>query len=165
MNVGTVDVYKRDRNRKLFLSLRVFQAGLRGFSEAVLTAPLTEQTWISPIMFQDLEVNSHPWRNSLILKKESYLHNSLSYKQSSSASCLSGAPGRCRCSEFSSTPSPWGKSVCSGHPGISSESSDAPSSLNPSSPALHSPWGVTVQKDTQSRVASLEKLLESTAFP
>jgi len=44
VNVGTVDVYKRDRNRKLFLSLRVFQAGLRGFSEAVLTAPLTEQT-------------------------------------------------------------------------------------------------------------------------
>ena len=48
MSVGTVDVYKRDRNRKLSLSLRVFQAGLRGFSEAVLTAPLTEQTANNP---------------------------------------------------------------------------------------------------------------------
>ena len=44
MSIGTFDVYKRDRNRKLSLSLRVFQAGLRGFSKAVLTAPLTEQT-------------------------------------------------------------------------------------------------------------------------
>ena len=52
------------------------------------------------------------------------------------------------------------ESVCSGHPGTSSESSGAPSFLNPSSPALHSPWGGAVQKDTQSRLASLEKLLE-----